>query len=319
MICCSGAHASAAPLERNCRATVVADRRGAHRLEEAGDDLLGRLPRLRRARVEGEAGQLVDLGGRLGLHDRALAGHLHAAREQGAGGRRDAGPRRRTGRSHAVSRASSGTSGSGECRSWVPRWRGQGEPELGALAGPPPGLQPAAVQVGVLERDRQPEAGAAARAGARRVGPPEPVEHHRRLPRAEPDAVVAHRDGGGLAVGVDEDLDVARLGVVDGVGDQVAHDALHAAYVGLGDAGHAGVVHDDARVPLGSEGRGHVGHAVGDVDQVDVVGLEDRGAGVEAADLEQVGEQGLEAVELLLQQLGGAAGDGVEEGLGRRG
>ena len=31
----------------------------------------------------------------------------------------------------------------------------QGQPELGSLAGPAPRLQPAAVEVGVLERDRQ--------------------------------------------------------------------------------------------------------------------------------------------------------------------
>ena len=42
----------------------------------------------------------------------------------------------------------------------------------------------------------------------------------------------------------------------------------------------------------------------GDVDEVDVVELEHGGAGVEAADLEQVGQQGLEAVELGLQELG---------------
>ena len=49
-----------------------------------------------------------------------------------------------------------------------------------------------------------------------------------------------------------------------------------------------------------------------EVDQVDVVGLQDRCPGVEAADLEQVGEQGLEPVELGLQELGGPRGDRVE-------
>ena len=57
---------------------------------------------------------------------------------------------------------------------------------------------------------------------------------------------------------------------------------------------------------------GLVDDPVGDVDQVDVVGLEHGGAGVEAADLEQVGQQRLEAVELGLQQLGGAGGGRVE-------
>ena len=44
------------------------------------------------------------------------------------------------------------------------------------------------------------------------------------------------------------------------------------------------------------------------VDEVDVVGVEHGGAGVEAADLEQVGQQRLEPVQLGLQQLGGARG-----------
>ena len=125
--------------------------------------------------------------------------------------------------------------------------------------------------------------------------------------------------GGRLPVGADEDLDVARLRVVDRVGDQVAHDPLHPAYVRLGDAREAGVVHHDAGVALGGQGRGHVDHPADDVDEVDVLGLQHRGAGVEAADLEQVGQQRLEAVELLLQQLGGPAGDRVEEGPRRRG
>ena len=73
-------------------------------------------------------------------------------------------------------------------------------------------------------------------------------------------------------------------------------------------------MHDDPRVALGGERGRHVDHATGDVDEVDVLGLEHRGAGVEAADLQQVGKQRLEAVELLLEQLGGASGDRVEEG-----
>ena len=170
------------------------------------------------------------------------------------------------------------------------------------------------MQVGVLERDRQAQAGAAARAGPGGVGTPEAVEDHRGLPRPEADPVVADRDGRGLPVRADEDLDVTRLRVVDRVGDQVAHDPLHPAYVRLGDARRAGVVQHDTGVALRGERRGHVHHAPGDVDEVDVLRLEHGGAGVEAADLQQVGQQGLEAVELLLEQLCGASGDGVEEG-----
>src|SRR5262245_144848 len=52
----------------------------------------------------------------------------------------------------------------------------QGQPEYRALAPLAPGLQPAAVQPCVLERDGQAQAGAAGGAGPRRVRPPEPVE-----------------------------------------------------------------------------------------------------------------------------------------------
>ena len=71
-------------------------------------------------------------------------------------------------------------------------------------------------------------------------------------------------------------------------------------------------VDDHADVALLGERPGRVDDPVGDVDQVDVVGLEDGGAGVEPADLEQVGEQRLEPVELGLQQLGRARGHRVE-------
>ena len=71
--------------------------------------------------------------------------------------------------------------------------------------------------------------------------------------------------------------------------------------------GWAGASHDHLGAPLVGERPGHVDDPVGDVDEVDVVGLEHRGAGVEAADLQQVGQQRLEPVELGLQQLGGAA------------
>src|SRR5271166_5679354 len=61
-------------------------------------------------------------------------------------------------------------------REWLPGYPRQGQPEHRALAGFAPGLQPAAVQPRVLERDGQAQAGTAAGAGPGRVGPPEPVE-----------------------------------------------------------------------------------------------------------------------------------------------
>ena len=54
--------------------------------------------------------------------------------------------------------------------------------------------------------------------------------------------------------------------------------------------------------------------AVCHVDEVDVVDVEHRGAGVEPADLEQVAEEALEAVQLGLEQLRGPGGRRVELG-----
>ena len=104
--------------------------------------------------------------------------------------------------------------------------------------------------------------------------------------------------------------------VVDRVGHQVADDPLDASYVGLRQARVAGCAYDDPDVPLLGERAGRVDDPVGDVDEVDVVELEDRGTGVEPADLEQVGQQRLEAVQLDLQQLGGPGGGRVEPGPG---
>ena len=57
---------------------------------------------------------------------------------------------------------------------------------------------------------------------------------------------------------------------------------------------------------------GRLHDPVREVDEVDVLEVEHGRAGVEAADLEQVGEQQLEPVELVLQQLGGPRGGRVE-------
>ena len=80
--------------------------------------------------------------------------------------------------------SSVGLSGSGDPCRVSPRALRQGEPEPRAVARLAPGLQPAVVQPGVLERDRQAQAGAAGGAGPGRVGPPEPVEDDGRLARA---------------------------------------------------------------------------------------------------------------------------------------
>ena len=76
--------------------------------------------------------------------------------------------------------------------------------------------------------------------------------------------------------------------------------------------GPVGVLDDDADAALVGERPGRVDDTADDVAEVDVLEVEDGGAGVEAADLEQVGEQRLEPVELGLQELGGAGGGRVE-------
>src|SRR5687768_4131146 len=70
---------------------------------------------------------------------------------------------------------------------------GQGDPELRPGARLAPRLQPAAVQVDVLQGDRQAEPGAAGRARPGRVGAPEPVEDQGSLAGTKAHAAVAYR------------------------------------------------------------------------------------------------------------------------------
>ncbi len=70
----------------------------------------------------------------------------------------------------------------------------------------------------------------------------------------------------------------------------------------------------DRRAPPVREGLGRSDDPRHRAAQVDRGEVEGRGAGVEAADLEQVGQQQLEAVEFTLEQLGRTAHDGVEVG-----
>ena len=76
--------------------------------------------------------------------------------------------------------------------------------------------------------------------------------------------------------------------------------------------GRSRLLDDDEHAALVGERPGGIDHAVGDVEQVDVLDVEQGGTGVEPADLEQVDQQGLEPVELGLEQLGGAGGGRVE-------
>ena len=225
-----------------------------------------------------------------------------------------------TGGHATTSAASAGTRGSGLCRSGWRACRGSVSRNWAPSCGLAPGLQPPAVQVGVLERDRQAQAGATAGAGASGIGAPEAVEHHRRLADREPDAVVADRDRGRLLVGGDGDHDLRALGVVDRVDDEVAHDPLHPAYVAPRRC-TAGPGRGPRRWRLRWSARARVTSTTRRATSVRLTSSRSSTAapGVEPADLEQVDEQRLEPVELALQQLGGAPRLGVEGGLARRG
>lgn len=192
------------------------------------------------------------------------------------------------------------------------RGPGQCQPELRAAAGLSPCLQPAAVEPRVLQGDGEPQTGAAGGTRACRVGAPEPAEDAGGLAGLESDAVVAHGDGDGAARGGEFDDDVLALAVFDGVDDQVAQDPLHAPGVGFGDDGL--LVADDAygRPLAFGERRGPADDPAHDLPEVDRLGLQGGGAGVEAADLQEVREQCLEPVELVGEQFRGPCGDGVE-------
>ena len=118
--------------------------------------------------------------------------------------------------------------------------------------------------------------------------------------------MIADGDSDGAIVGGNVYVDRPALAVLDRVGQQVAQHPLDAPAVDLGDAGrHRGVDDDVAALALGQ--RLHrLDDRLGDQPKVDGLDLQDGGARVIAADLEQVREQCFEAVQLGLQDLGAA-------------
>ena len=200
----------------------------------------------------------------------------------------------------------------------LPQDPGQDQQEGGAVGRPPPGRQRAAVEVGVLQGDGQPQPGASQGASARGLGPVEAVEDLGHDVGAHTHPVVTYPQGDGVGGGGHGDVDDAALGVLNGVGDQVAHDPLHAGDVHLGGGGLVAQV----EVDLGPRG--------GDVDldgrqdppdhltQVLLADPQLHPARVDPGDLQQVGQHGLEAVHLVVEQLGRAPRQGVLD-LGARG
>jgi hypothetical protein len=89
------------------------------------------------------------------------------------------------------------------------------------------------MQPGVLERDRQAQAGAAGRPGARGIRPPEAVEDEILLAGGESHAIVPDRNGHGVPVGCHGDDGIPVLAVLHRVDQEIPQDALDPAPVGF--------------------------------------------------------------------------------------
>ena len=112
-----------------------------------------------------------------------------------------------------------------------------GQSEARSLAGLAPCVETPLVQPGVLDADRKTEPGATRPTEPRRIRPPEAVEHQLFFTGAQPDALVAHRDRNGVAVGAHGERDGFAFAMVDGVREQIAQNTFHTTRVDLGDDG----------------------------------------------------------------------------------
>ena len=83
----------------------------------------------------------------------------------------------------------------------------------------------------IFPGDGQPQTSAAGMAFAGGVGTPEAIKHQVFLPRLQPHAVVDDGDGHGVVSSSKGHFHRVAFAVVDGVGDEVAHDAFDAAGV----------------------------------------------------------------------------------------
>src|SRR5690606_7336564 len=131
--------------------------------------------------------------------------------------------------------------------------------------------------------------------------------------------VVADRHGNGarglvvLLAGLGQaHLHGPALPVVDGVGEQVAQDAFDAPGVDLGGDLVVGYVDLDGTAGRVGDGVHLFGGPLDDRAQVHHLGRQFLHARVEPGDLEQVGQQLLEPVEFVGEQLGGACQSGGE-------
>ena len=170
------------------------------------------------------------------------------------------------------------------------------------------------MQLRIAERDRQTEARAADRAGARRVGSPEAVEHALDVLGLHAEPEVAHPERDSLLIAVDRDDDRPSLAVLDRVAEQVAHDPPHAARIHLDRRVAAGRDQADVGAVLLGELVHRADHVFGEVGEARRLEFELHRPGVVPADLEQVGQQRLEPLHLRVQQLGGSSRRRIELG-----
>ena len=205
--------------------------------------------------------------------------------------------------SAAAGAAATGSRGSGLVRRRSPWRSGSVRRKTAPLVDLAPRLQPAAVQAGVLQADRQPEPGAAAAPLAGRVGAPEPVEHEPGLAR-----LAARRRGRAPRP---RTRPRRRPGAPRWAGPRRGRWRWRAGCAGCARRGAGRSRRGPGRPRSSSSGvpvastrcRTVSADAPHDRADVDLLEAQLGHAGVEAADLQQVGEQRLEAVELVDQQL----------------
>src|SRR5215217_4574688 len=186
----------------------------------------------------------------------------------------------------------------------------QGDGEGGAMADLALDVDRAPVQVHVLERDGQPESGAAEGPGPVHVGAVEALEDVGQVLGRDALALVGDGDDHVTTTPAHPDPDVALDGVLNGVLDQVGEHPVEPAGVGGDQRLALTGVHLETDVDLAAVGDRveRVDHLVEQAAEVDLDRLQVDHAGVEAADLQQVLEQVLEPLQLAFQQHGGPLG-----------
>ena len=198
-----------------------------------------------------------------------------------------------------------------------PLGAGQDQQEGGAVGRPPPGREAAAVQTGILHGDGQPQSGASKAALARGVGAVEAVEDLGDDVGAHADAVVAHPHRHRIGIHGDGDVHRLALTVLERVDHEVADDALDPGDVDL----RGGRLLGEVEAQLGAGGveveLGGLDDGVDHLGEVDLLQPELDVPGVDAGDVQQVGEHGLEAVHRAGQDLDAAQGEGIGDLLAR--